>query len=141
MSAVAHASSRPGQGLSIALWIAQVLLFGAFAMAGFLKLTTPLDQLAGMMPWVGTVPGALVRFIGFAELAGAVGVVLPAATRVRPGLTPLAALGLLTVMVLAALFHLSRGEASVLPVHAVLGGLAAFVAWGRSARAPIAART
>jgi putative oxidoreductase len=141
MSAVAHVATRSGKALTIALWVAQVLLFVAFGMAGFPKLTTPLDQLVGMMPWVGAVPGALVRFIGLAELAGAIGVVLPAATRVRPGLTPLAALGLLTVMVLAAVFHQSRGEASVLPVHAVLGGLAAFVAWGRSSRAPIAART
>jgi putative oxidoreductase len=140
MPAVAHATARPGQGLTIGLWIAQVLLFAAFGMAGLVKSTTPLGQLAGMMPWTTAVPGGLVRFIGIAELAGAIGVLLPAVSRVRPGLTPLAALGLLTVMVLASLFHLSRGEASVLPVNAALGGLAAFVAWGRSRRAPISAR-
>jgi putative oxidoreductase len=140
MSTLAHRTARSSQALVIMLWIAQILLFAAFAMAGFLKTTTPLDQLAGMMPWVGAVPGGLVRFIGCAELAGAIGVLLPAVTRVQPGLTPLAALGLLTVMLLASIFHLSRGEAQVLPTNAVLGGLAAFVAWGRSRRAPIAAR-
>jgi hypothetical protein len=66
--------------------------------------------------------------------------VLPAATRIKPALTPLAALGLATVMVLASLTHLLRGEVQMLPVTAVLAGLAAFVAWGRARKAPIAPR-
>ena len=87
----AYAVARPSRGLTIALWIAQLLLFGGFGSAGLMKSTMPLDQLAAMMPWAGDVPGRLVRFIGLSELAGAIGVLLPAMTRIRPGLTPLAA--------------------------------------------------
>jgi len=72
--------------------------------------------------------------------AGALGLILPAVTRIRPKLTAAAGLGLVTVMVLAAAFHLSRGEAQVLPLNLTLGALAAFVAWGRSRKAPILPR-
>ena len=81
-----------------------------------------------------------MRVIGVAELLGALGLILPAATRVKPMLTPLAASGLATVTLLAAIFHISRGELGALPIPLVLGGLAAFVAWGRAAKAPIAPR-
>ena len=102
-------------GSPVALRIAQVLLLAAFGTAGFMKLTSPLGELVGMMPWVSAVPGGLVRFIGAAEIAGALGVVLPAATRVRPGLTPIAALGLLTIMVLAAIFDSSAARLAPCP--------------------------
>jgi hypothetical protein len=92
------------------------------------------------MIWVNAVPVGLVRFIGASELAGALGLILPAATRIKPSLTPLAASGLIVVMVLAAAFHASRGELQALPINFVLGGLAAFVAWGRFRRAPVEAR-
>jgi hypothetical protein len=65
---------------------------------------------------------------------------LPALTRIKPSLTALAGAGLATIMLLASLFHISRGEPQVLPVNLVFGGLAAFVAWGRWKKAPIAAR-
>jgi len=81
-----------------------------------------------------------VRFIGASELAGALGLVLPAATRVKPLLTPLAALGLVTVMLLAIAFHLSRGEVSALPLNLAFAALSAFVAWGRLKRVPIRSR-
>ena len=124
--------------MHILLWIVQVLLACAFAMAGIMKSTQPIDSLvqSGMV-WAGQVPVALVRFIGVSELLGAIGLILPAATKIKPSLTPLAALGLLTIMILAMAFHLSRGEAQALPINMVLGGLAAFVAWGRTTKAPI----
>ena len=127
-------------GLRIALWIVQGLLAVAFGAAGALKLTTPYDQLAQNMSWVGHVPAGLVRFIGLSELAGALGLVLPGLTGIKPGLTSLAALGLSTVMVLGAGFHVYLGEASLVGPSVVLGILAAFVTWGRYFRAPIAAR-
>jgi len=71
---------------------------------------------------------------------GALGLILPAATRIQARLTPLAAAGLVTVMLLAALLHVSRGELGVLPVNLVLGGLAGFVAVGRAKLAPIPPR-
>lgn len=130
-------TARPNRALHITLWVLQGLLAAAFLMFGLTKLTTPIAQLAGQMPWVADVPASLVRFIGLAEVAGALGLILPALTRIRPNLTPLAALGLVLVMVLAIPFHLTRGEATMLPVNLVLAALAGVVAWGRTRRAPI----
>ncbi|HEX8390859.1 MAG TPA: DoxX family protein [Longimicrobium sp.] len=128
------------RGLRVTLWIVQILLAAAFSMSGLMKLSQPIDALAAQMGWVTSVPAALVRFIGAAELAGAIGLILPAATRIQPRLTVLAALGLVVVMVLASGTHASRGEFGMLPVNLVLGALAAFVAWGRGKAAPIAPR-
>lgn len=129
-----------GRGLRIALWIVQGLLAIAFGMAGVMKLLSPIADLAANMAWVSSVPEGLVRFIGASELAGAIGLILPAVTRVKPGLTALAGGGLTLVMLLAAAFHLSRSEGAALPAPLVLGGLAAFVAWARFRKAPIAPR-
>jgi hypothetical protein len=110
-------------------------------MAGVMKVGAPLAQLGAKMAWVNAVPAGLVRFIGASELAGALGLVLPASTRIKPSLTPLAALGIVLIMVLAAGFHISRGEAAQgVPMNLILGGLAAFVAWGRWKKAPISPR-
>jgi uncharacterized membrane protein YphA (DoxX/SURF4 family) len=133
-------SAGASKGMNIALWVVQALLALGFGMGGFMKAVTPIAELAKKMDWAGTMPEALVRFIGISEVAGALGLILPAATRVRPRLTPLAAAGLVVVMILAALFHVSRSEFHVLPTNLVMGGLAAFVAWGRYSKAPIAAR-
>ncbi|HEX8212768.1 MAG TPA: DoxX family protein [Longimicrobium sp.] len=128
------------RGLRVTLWTLQVLLAIAFGMSGLLKLATPVADLAAQMAWVGSVPAALVRFIGAAELAGALGLILPSLTRIQPRLTVLAALGLVVVMVLASLVHATRGEFGMIPVNLVLGALAAIVAWGRGKAAPIAPR-
>jgi putative oxidoreductase len=133
------ATAGRSKGLHISLWVVQVLLFLGFGMAGVMKTFTPIAELAVKMPWVASLP-TLVRFIGVSELAAALGMILPSATRVLPKLTALAGLGLVVVMVLASAFHLSRGEPQALPVNFVLGGLAAFVAWGRYKKAPIAPR-
>jgi putative oxidoreductase len=82
-----------------------------------------------------------VRAIGACELAAAIGLILPSLTGIRPDLTPLAALGLLTIMVLAMAFHISRGEPQMIPMNMVLGGIAAFVASGRHTKAPIESRS
>lgn len=74
------------------------------------------------------------------ELLGAFGLILPAATRIKPALTPVAGLGLTIVMALAVVCHISRGELGLVPINLVLGGLAAFVTWGRLTKAPIAGR-
>jgi hypothetical protein len=129
-----------GKGMNAALWGAQGLLAALFLAAGLMKTTAPIEQLQANMPWVNGAMGPLVRFIGSTELLGALGLILPAATRIKPWLTPLAALGLATVMVLAAATHTARGEFPMIGINAVLGGLAAFVAWGRTRKAPIAPR-
>ena len=129
------------RGLHIALWVAQVVLSAIFGSAGIMKTTMPIAALVqNGLAWAGDVPVWLVRAIGACELAGAMGLILPSATRIKPELTPLAALGLLAIMVLAMGFHILRGEPQVVPMTMALGGLAAFVTSGRSSKAPIAPR-
>jgi putative oxidoreductase len=84
-----------------------------------------------------SIPVWLARFIGLAELAGAVGLILPAMTRIQPWLTPLAAVGLAIIMALAVPFHIVRGEANVIAMHVIVVALSTFVAWGRYRKAPI----
>ncbi len=125
--------------MNIALWILQILLAVAFAGAGFMKLSTPADQLAAAMPWVARLPSWAPYVAGAAEVLGALGLVLPAATRIRPVLTPLAALGLVVIMLLSVLWvHLPAGD----PVgsNLALGLVAGLVAYGRLKTAPIAPR-
>jgi putative oxidoreductase len=135
-----HASVATNKGWNIALWLAQGLLALLFGMAGTMKATQSIDELSQALPWTAEVPVALVRFIGVSELAAAIGMILPAATRIMPRLTPLAGVGLALVMVLAAAFHAMRGETGALPINVALCGLAIFVAWGRLLKAPIAPR-
>jgi hypothetical protein len=82
----------------------------------------------------------LVRFIGVAELAGGLGVLLPAATRIKPWLTPLAAAGLGLIMLFAMPVHIARGEVDMLGRNVVALAMAAFVMWGRTTRLRIPAR-
>jgi DoxX-like family len=140
MSTTTLAPARPATALRIGLWIAQVLLFVAFGGAGLVKLLTPIPQLAAMMPWAGDHSEAFVRMIGLIDLAGGLGILLPALTRIMPRLTVLAALGCVTLQIFAIVFHVSRGEAVVTPLNLVLLALAVFVLWGRSRKAPILPR-
>lgn len=117
-----------------------MLLAIAFGFAGFTKLFGQMPELGEKMFWTKDVPLALVRFIGASELGAAIGLLLPAATRVKPILTAWAGAGLATVMVLAIVFHLMRGEAPYITGPLILGLLASFVAWGRFTRAPIMPR-
>ena len=117
--------------MSIALWIVQGLLAVAFLGAGATKLSQPKEKLLKNMPWVEDFSQPAVRLIGAAEVLGAIGVVLPALTGVLPWLTPLAALGLVLLMVGAAHTHLRRKEYGNVAINAVLLVLAAFVAYGR----------
>jgi putative oxidoreductase len=130
-----------GRGWNIGLWIVQVVLAGVYAMAGFMKLSQPIEALvASGMSYAGDYPELLTRFIGTMELLGAIGIILPAATRILPGLTPLAAVGFALIQVLAMGVHISRGEFMVLPMNLVLLALALFVILGRTRKAPISAR-
>ena len=124
----------------VALWIVQVLVAGMFLAVGLMKTLTPLSELSKTMPLASEMPG-LLRFIGISEIAGGLGLLLPAALRIRPQLTVLAAAALTLVMVLAVLYHVSRGEFSAIGPGAVLGILSALIAWGRSYKAPITARS
>ena len=117
--------------MNVVLWILQAVLALAFAMAGFMKLTQPKDKLVSRLPWVEDFSPTTVKLIGTAELAAAIGLILPAATGIAPVLTPLAATGLAVLMVLAAITHARRKEPGAIAVNAALLILAAVVAWGR----------
>jgi len=127
--------------MNVALWIVQALLALAFLGTGGMKLAMPIDELiAGGMTVFEHVPAGLVRFIGLCEVLGAVGLILPSALRIQPRLTPIAAALLTVVMVLAVSTHFAIGDGAHALPAAILGLLAAFVAWGRFVKAPIAAR-
>jgi len=117
-SSTVSRAAATGRGLRIALWSAQIVLAIVFALAGGMKVSTPAAELAKMAPGF---PLALLRFIGIAELAGAIGLILPALTRIAPVLTPLASSGFVIVMASAAVLHLVRGELGELAVVVVLG--------------------
>ena len=117
--------------MNIALWILQIVLAAAFGFAGIGKLTQPKEKLQERMGWVEDYSANTVKLIGAAELLAAIGLILPAATGILPWLTPLAALGLVVIMVLAIPVHLRRHETRNVVVNVVLALLAAFVAWQR----------
>ena len=117
--------------MNVALWILQVVLAVSFALAGIMKLTQPKEKLVGRLPWVEDFPPATVKLIGSAEAAAALGLILPAATGIASVLAPLAATGMVVLMVLAAITHVRRKEPSAIAFNALLLVLAAVVAWGR----------
>ncbi len=113
----------------VIVWIAQATLVAVFGIAGFMKLALPGAPLSTAMG----LPLVLVRFIGFAEVAGAVALD-PLLARLSPRFNALAAAGLTIVMALAAAYHAGRGEFAVIPLNVALGAIAAFVAHRRTYR-------
>lgn len=113
------------------VWLAQSVLAIAFGAFGLMKALAPMPALVQQMPWAADVPAALVRLIGVAEIAAAVGLIAPAATGLATALVPLSAGGLAVLMGGALLFHVQRGELDALPTTIGLGLLATFVAWAR----------
>ena len=114
------------------LWIVQSLLAGIFLATGLIKLTQPrLKMAAGPMGWAADVTDGQFRTIGLLEVIGALGLILPGALGIAPGLVPLAALGLVLTMIGAIVTHVRYGEAGRLAVPIVLLGLTLFVAVAR----------
>ena len=127
---------KNSKGLHFGLWVVQGLLAAALGMAGFIKITTPMDQLSEMgLTYVNSFGSGMVHFIGISEILAALGLILPAALRIRPVLTPIAAVAISIIMILATGYHLMNNEPFIVTV--ILFGLAAFVAWGRFKKAPI----
>jgi uncharacterized membrane protein YphA (DoxX/SURF4 family) len=117
----------PSRTANRLLWVVQILLAALFVFAGGFKLVTPIGAMTQQMP----MPGLFLRFIGVAELAGGLGLVLPGLFRIRPGLTPLAAGGLVIIMSGAVGVTLAIGGGSGALVPGLVGLLAAGVAMGR----------
>ena len=114
--------------MNIALWIVQGLLALLFLFAGGVKLVLPLDQLAKQAP---PLPALFLRFVGVCEVLGAMGLILPRLRRVRANLTPLAAIGLIGIMIGAVVVTLTGGSPAQATFPVVVGALAVFVAYGR----------
>ena len=114
--------------MNIAVWIASGLLAAAYLFAGLNKATQPKTKLVTSLPWAEDFTPNTIKLIGIVEVLGAIGLILPWLTGIAPILTPLAATGLVIVQVLAAVVHVRRNEAKVLPINAVLLLLALFVA-------------
>jgi len=125
--------------MNLALWIVAIVLAATFAGSGLMKLLVPKDKLVNSgQGWAQDYTPTNIRLIGIVELLGAAGLILPAVTHIAPILVPLAAIGLVLVMVGAAMVHARRKEAMNIGVNAVLLALAVFVAWGRFGPYPFA---
>jgi putative oxidoreductase len=122
--------------MSVVLWVLQALTALAFGGHGWL-MTFGLQRMTARVPWVRTLPAPLVRLLGILEILGAIGVVVPAATGVLPSLTVAAAGGLVAMMLLAMLFHVTRREWPNIGLNFVLGALAFAVAYGRLVIEPL----
>jgi hypothetical protein len=113
--------------MNTVLWIVQALLAALFLFAGGMKLVTPIEEMTKQI----AMPGWFIRFIGVAEFLGGLGLILPGLLRIRTGLTPLAALGLVIIMIGATVVSLKMGAGVMTLIPLVVGILAAFVAYGR----------
>jgi uncharacterized membrane protein YphA (DoxX/SURF4 family) len=118
--------------MNIALWIVQALLAALFLFAGVMKLVLPIEEMTKQIP----MPGLFLRFIAVCELFGALGLILPWLLRIRPGLTPLAAIGLVIIMIGATATTLMMDQILTALFPLVVGILCVFVAYGRWRLAP-----
>jgi hypothetical protein len=118
--------------MNVALWIVQALLACLFLFGGVVKLIMPIDEMTKQVP----LPGLFLRFIAVCETLGALGLILPGLLHIRPGLTPLAASGLVIIMIGATVVTLMTGGGATALMPLVTGLLAAFVAYGRWRLAP-----
>jgi len=118
--------------MNIALWIVQGILALLFLFAGGTKLVMSKEALESMSPPNAIqLPFALVRFLGVVEVLGALGLILPGLTKLRPGLTPLATVGLIIIMIGAVVVSFIGLGVSAAVVPLITGVLCAFVAYGR----------
>lgn len=115
------------------LWVIQGLLALVFLFAGGVKLVLPIEALTAQSP----LPGLFLRFVGAAEVLGAIGLILPGLTRIRTELTPLAAAGLVVIMAGATVFTLIVGGVAPALIPLVVGLLSAFVAYARWRLVPL----
>ena len=120
--------------MNIALWIIQALLALLFLFAGGTKLIMPMEEMTKQM--MVPLPGLFLRFIGACEVLGGLGLVLPWLLRIRPRLTPLAAAGLVIIMIGATTVTLMTGDIAMALVSLVVGLLCVCVAYGRWRHTP-----
>jgi hypothetical protein len=114
----------------VLLWIVQTLLAALFLFAGGFKLVAPIEAMAGPV----ALPWWFLRFIGAAEVLGAMGLILPGLFRIRTELTPLAAAGLVIIMAGATVVTVIGGAAAPALFPAFVGLLCGWVAYARGSR-------
>ena len=129
-------TTPPRRALNITLWALQWLLGISLIGAGAVKLALPADQALEIFPWSADI-GALFTVTSILDILGGVGVILPALLKIAPRLTPVAAAGVVALMLSSVVFYLVRGEAAEIVPNVVLGAIAAVIAWGRWSAAPI----
>lgn len=117
--------------MNIVLWVVQGLLALLFLAAGGIKTFAPLETVKKQLPWANHFPAWFVRFVGASELLAAIGLILPGLTHIAPLLTTAAAVGLVLVMIFAAIYHASHREFPSIGINAILLLLAAFIVVGR----------
>lgn len=122
------------------LWILQWLVGVYFVIIGIMHFIVP-DGLPGPLAWMYELSDTVHLVTGVAEILGGLGLILPSLTRILPGLTIAAAVGLLIVMIGAAIWHAGRGEIQNIAVNLVNAAVLAYIAYGRWRLAPIAARS
>lgn len=120
---------RQNKVMLTTLWSVQVLLALIFLFAGSMKLLMPIEMMTSQMSV--PLPGLFIRFIGVAEVAGALGLILPLLLRIKPFLTPLAASGLVIIMIGATVITLMGGDVVSALLPLVVGLLAIFIFYGR----------
>ena len=124
--------------MNIALWIVQALLALLFLLAGSMKFKIPVEEMTKQMPVA--LSGTFIHFIGVCEILGGLGLILPALLRIKPGLTPLAAVCMIVIMIGAVAISLIGGMIGAALYPAVIGILLGFVAYGRWKLAPISGK-
>lgn len=124
--------------MNIVLWVLQVVLGVLFVFHGRVMVSPPpREKLRKGMAYVRDIPTGFARVIGVAEALGGIGLILPGLTGILPWLTPLAAAGLVVVMVGAVVYHIPRGEYRATIFNLVLLVLAGFVAYTRWTELPL----
>jgi uncharacterized membrane protein len=126
-------------GMNIALWVLQALLGLYFLSVGITHFTVA-PGLPTPMAWMYDLSTPLHIISGTAEILGVLGLILPGLTRIQTRLTPLVAFGLLLVMLLAAGWHVTRGEVVNIFMTLFLAGLLGFVGYGRWKLSPLKGR-
>jgi uncharacterized membrane protein YphA (DoxX/SURF4 family) len=129
--------------MNIALWTAQILLAVLFLYSGSLKAFRSKESLiASGQSGVAPFPLPVIRLTAASELLAVAGLILPRATCIAPVLTPIAAVGLMVVMVGAVASHSAllradraagrgSGEARNIVLNLVVLALCVFIAAGR----------
>ena len=120
----------PSRRANATLWTIQGLLAALFLFAGGMKLVMPVALLAQQ----SHLPGPFMKFIGTCEVLGAIGLIVPGLTKIREHLTPLAAAGLVIIMIGATTVSVLQGLGAAAVVPAIVGVLAATVVRGRTRR-------